>query len=280
LFTDSAILGTWERRINEPINAYTTIDTMNAGWAWQTDHEDRVNRGYTYCSDFITREQAEEEFVERNPGIQIMGHVGFTPGVYEKSWEKNVVAMGNATGFVEPLEATALWALCDDCKSLMESIRLANGTVSPSLRAVYNRRSAGQWEGIRYNLGAHFKYNRRLSTPFWRRCQEEIDLGWAQQIEDFYRENGPSLLFREDWVSPPVFFDVADYLYMLVGQDVPYKTTWQISSRESQLWDKRKAHFRQRARAAMTAEEAIKILRHPDYPWEQEFAPLQNSSPY
>src|SRR6185369_9411983 len=54
LFCDRAVVGGWDRGLEEIIKPYTTCETMEAGWAWQIEHENRVNRGYVYSSDFIS----------------------------------------------------------------------------------------------------------------------------------------------------------------------------------------------------------------------------------
>jgi tryptophan halogenase len=271
LFTDRAILGTWVRREGEPIQPYTTVETLNAGWSWRTDHEDRINRGYVYSSSFISDDEAEEEFLAKHPNLEIMGRVGFTSGCYERNWEKNVVAIGNSAGFVEPLEATSLQVICSKCGALVETIRACHRAVTPSMIRAYNRNAAAEWEAIRYDLGAHFKYNTRINTPFWRECQEDIDIGWAQQIEDFYREHGPSRLFRDDWVPPPEVFSYDDFLHMLIGQQVPYRKTFRLSDRERAIWNRRKERLRERARRGVTVEQALRAIRHPSWQWDQEY---------
>jgi tryptophan halogenase len=62
LFCDRAVVGGWERE-NEPILAYTTAETMDAGWSWQIEHEHHVNRGYVYSSQFISDDEAAAEFL-------------------------------------------------------------------------------------------------------------------------------------------------------------------------------------------------------------------------
>src|SRR5579871_2704587 len=66
LFCDRAVIGPW-KRTDEPIQPYTTAETMNAGWCWRIEHEDRVDRGYVYSSDFISDDEAEREFRQKNP---------------------------------------------------------------------------------------------------------------------------------------------------------------------------------------------------------------------
>ncbi len=40
---------------------------MDAGWAWQIEHEHHINRGYVYCSQAISDEDASAEFQRKNP---------------------------------------------------------------------------------------------------------------------------------------------------------------------------------------------------------------------
>src|SRR5256886_14758754 len=66
LFCDRAVAGGWDRTA-EPIKPYTTCETMNAGWCWQIEHISRIIRGYVYSSTFMSDEEAEREFREKNP---------------------------------------------------------------------------------------------------------------------------------------------------------------------------------------------------------------------
>src|SRR5205814_5969658 len=105
LFCDKAVVGGWKREA-EPIKPYTTAETMDAGWCWQIEHEHHINRGYVYSSSFISDEAALAEFLRKNPKVAIQPRVvRFRTGRYQRTWIGNVVAVGNATGFVEPLEA-------------------------------------------------------------------------------------------------------------------------------------------------------------------------------
>src|SRR5215213_1206782 len=78
LFNDRAVVGGWDRSPGETIKPYTTCETMNAGWAWQIEHERRVNRGYVYCSAFISDEDAEREFRGKWPQVGPTRVVRFT----------------------------------------------------------------------------------------------------------------------------------------------------------------------------------------------------------
>jgi len=57
LFCDRAVIGGWERGA-EPVRPYTTCGTMEAGWAWQIEHEHFINRGYVFSSQHLSDDQA------------------------------------------------------------------------------------------------------------------------------------------------------------------------------------------------------------------------------
>lgn len=87
LFCDRAVIGGWVRQ-EEPLQAYTIAETMDAGWCWQIEHEHFINRGYVYGADFLSDEQAEAEFRKVNPRAGNTRVVKFRSGRMERSWEK------------------------------------------------------------------------------------------------------------------------------------------------------------------------------------------------
>lgn len=119
LFCDRAVIGGWERT-DEPVSPYTLVETMAAGWCWRIEHESFINRGYVYSTGFISDDAARVEFLSRNPKIPAdrTRVVPFVTGRFERSWVGNVVAIGNASGFVEPLEATAIQVICSQSATL------------------------------------------------------------------------------------------------------------------------------------------------------------------
>src|SRR5207244_1117453 len=108
LFCDRAVIGGWART-TEPIKPYTLAETMDAGWCWQIEHEHWINRGYVYSSKFLSDDAALRELLTKNPQVSSEPRVvKFRTGRYARNWVQNVVGIGNAVGFVEPLEATSL----------------------------------------------------------------------------------------------------------------------------------------------------------------------------
>src|SRR5437762_1078938 len=96
---------------------------MQAGLSWQIEHEDLINRGYVYSSRFITDDAARAELLRLNPKISSEPRiVKFRSGRRERMWVGNVVGVGNASGFVEPLEATALAMIILQCRALADCL--------------------------------------------------------------------------------------------------------------------------------------------------------------
>ena len=237
LFNDRAVVGGWPRT-DEPIKPYTTAETMNAGWCWQIEHEFWINRGYVFSSDFISDEDAEAEFRAKNPKVDKTRLVRFRSGRYERSWVNNVVAIGNASGFVEPLEATGLGLICSQAQALVEMLIAADMHIDPSLVKHYELRLNRSWEQIVNFLAVHYRFNTRLDTPYWRACQNDTELGWAEDVVDCYCAVGPSVVVRETLLEYHDQFGMEGYLTMLVGQAVPYKNPYRPTDAERANWSR------------------------------------------
>jgi tryptophan halogenase len=267
LFCDHAVVGGWQRGADEPIKPYTTAETMDAGWCWQIEHEHRINRGYVYSSPFISDEAAEAEFRAKNPKVGPTRIVKFVSGRYERSWVGNVVAVGNASGFVEPLESTSLSFIASESIWLTEALRDADMEVRPSVVQLFNKRVGRGWDVIRQFLALHYRFNGRLDTPFWCECREKTDVCGAAEIVDYYRENGPGTLWSKQLLSHDDQFQMEGYLAMLVGQEVPYHASHRITDAERQAWAQYERRFEAQARAGFTVAEALALVRSPQWRW-------------
>ena len=267
LFCDRAVIGGWERT-TEPILPYTTAETMEAGWAWQIEHEHHVNRGYVYCSQAISDEMACEEFLRKNPKVpQSPRVVRFRSGRYRRMWVENVVAIGNAAGFVEPLEATALMAVTQQCQALVNLLGQAGGRPTSTLRVLYNKLAAESFDSTRDFLALHYKLNTRLDNPFWRRCREDTDMGALGPLLEFYRENGPMVLARHT-LPGSLNFGIEGYLIMLVGNRAPYEAQHRATPAERAAWEQTRTALRVEAEQGMTVAETLAMIRSPQWRWK------------
>lgn len=268
LFCDRAIVAGWERT-DETLHTYTTAETMDSGWSWQIEHENRINRGYVYASAFISDEQATREFLTKNP--KITGNprvVPFRSGRRERNWVGNVVAVGNASGFVEPLEATALAQLIFELRWLAEKLRITHGRPDDATRSDYNRIIARAWDEIRDFLGYHYRFNTRLDTPFWQHCRSETRLGDFEEFHQAYRRLGPSLQTRAALPYPDNIYGIEGYLAMLVGMQVPHQAGHQPSAQELATWQRHQRAMRLKASAAANSTQVLAAIHSPHWQWK------------
>lgn len=258
LFCDRAVAGGWERA-DEPVLPYTVSETMEAGWCWRIDHPDRIHRGYVYSSSHTTDEQAVEAYRKVAPKAIDPRIVRFRSGHYRRGWIGNVAGVGNAAGFVEPLEATALMVICLQCRWLADGWIDSERRPNESMRDLFNAMNVRLWSQIRDFLAIHYRFNDRLDNGFWRRCREEIPLHELESLATFYRENGPSAI-NTGHLLPGDPFGIDGYLAMLVGLKVPHQRSYVASPPEMNRWKARCERHRKIAQGAMGMPEVQRQL--------------------
>ncbi|MFI4860909.1 MAG: FAD-dependent oxidoreductase [Phycisphaerales bacterium JB063] len=261
LYCDRAIVGGWART-DEPVHPYTTCDTMDAGWCWQIEHEHLINRGYVFSSGFLSDDEAEAEFRQANP--KITGDtrvVRFRAGRYERIWEKNVVAIGNASGFVEPLEATALQVIALESRTLADVLSDGAGRVTPTLRRQFNRFNTVNWDDVRDFLALHYKYNEQRDTEFWRHCRANSPLGRAADVVELYQENGPVVSALGAAVPHDGQFGLEGYLALLVGMGVPHAGQHRATPEERKALQHGLSIYQKGAQAGMSVVESLNAIR-------------------
>lgn len=278
LFCDRAVVGGWERT-NEPILPYTTAETMDAGWAWQIEHEHHINRGYVYSSAAISDDAAAVEFLRKNPKAPASPRlVKFRSGRYRRLWVENVVAIGNSGGFVEPLEATALMIVCAHAQALLEMLHRSHLSPTATWRDLYNDLAAQGWTDIRDFLALHYRLNTALDTSFWRACREDTDVSNIAPLLEFYADNGPTGFCRYRLPRLENDFGVEGYLVMLVGNCAPYRAKHAPSEAEIQIWERHRAQFIAAAQTGLSVHQTLAYIRHPAWEWHAD-AGAANSPP-
>ena len=261
LFCDRAVIGGWPRT-EEVIRPFTLAETMDAGWCWQIEHEHWINRGYVYASNFIGDDEALAEFRRKNPKIANEPRVvKFASGRCRRPWVGNVVAVGNAMGFVEPLEATALQVICIESSTLADSLLDSLQQPPPSIVELYCEYNTKKWDDIRDFLAVHYAFNTRTDSPFWTACRQETNLAGAARMVHFYRENGPSVLAENALFDPANTFGIDGFLTHLTCMAVPHAKPYKPSPAEQKLWLERLDHFATHARLGYSVKELLALIR-------------------
>ena len=203
---DRAVAVPTERAVG-PITPYTRATAREAGWQWRIPLQHRTGNGYVFCSDFLSEEEATEKLLGRLDGKPQKDPkvLRFVAGHRKKIWNKNVVALGLASGFLEPLESTSIH-LVQACLTRFLSY-MPRDEFNPAVIAEYNRRVLSEYTAIRDFLVAHYTVTERDDTPFWRHCRAmEIPDSLKARLEVFrslgYAGTAPTELFGEaNWFA-------------------------------------------------------------------------------
>ncbi|UVO49720.1 tryptophan 7-halogenase [Sphingomonas sp. SUN019] len=195
-----------------PLTPYTRSTARTAGWQWRIPLQHRIGNGHVYASQHISDDDAARMLLANLDGRALADPrpVKFTPGKRHRSWEKNVVAIGLASGFLEPLESTSIHMVQTAILRLI-ALFPGRGFDAPDVnanRAEYNRQTDFEYADVRDFIIAHYKVTNREDTPFWAYVKhmdvpdsltERLDL-FASSARFF--QHGKAELFREEsWVQ-------------------------------------------------------------------------------
>lgn len=197
-----------------PPPPYTKATAHRAGWQWQVPLQQRNGNGHVYCSSFMDDEEALATLRANLDGAaQAEPNVlRFTTGRRKKFWNRNVVALGLASGFMEPLESTSIHLINTGISKLVALLSL-NG-ITDAQRDAFNRLTAKEYTRIRDFLILHYKATRRDDSAFWNYCRTmSIPDTLAEKI-DLFRANGQ--IFREE----DELFTETSWVAVLLGQGV------------------------------------------------------------
>lgn len=265
LLCDTAIVGSHER--DGPILPYTTAETMDHGWCWKIELPDWVTLGYVHSSQFCTPEEARQELRRKKPELgDDLRVIRFPSGRYENHWNRNVVAIGNASGFVEPLESTALHVIAEQLVGVCAALLDSDYRIEPPAREIQNQRFRDSWDAIRDFLAVHYRFNRRLDTPFWRHCRENTDLGGAQELVELYRAVGPHQALKT-LVPRDTLVQFEGYLALLMGQRVATDCENKLDDQDLRDWRAHQEQIRKQVSQALPMREALKVVNSADWRW-------------
>ena len=180
------------------------------------------------------------------------------------------MGIGNACGFVEPLESTALMVVCWQCQTLVDFLLHTGLSPTPTIQKLFNSVWAATWDEIRDFLTLHYWANTRLDTPFWQHCRANTDISRLAPLLEFYDENGPTGFCRYHLGNTGSQFGVEGFLVMLVGNRVPYRGRYMPTPAEWQIWNQRRAQFKATAKLGMDVKHSLAVVKSRGWRWHAE----------
>ncbi len=189
-----------------PAIPYTRSIARESGWQWRIPLQHRVGNGLVYCSRYQSDDNAVKTLLENIEGEPLTKPrvIKYKTGQRLKHWNKNCIALGLASGFIEPLESTSIHLIQQGIIRLMRLFS-SHGIQQSDINE-FNKQTKFDTDRIRDFIILHYSVTQRKDSQFWRHCRAmELPEPLAEKIKLFkqtgrvFRDGNE--LFEDSWMQ-------------------------------------------------------------------------------
>ncbi|MDG2393121.1 MAG: tryptophan 7-halogenase, partial [Thalassotalea sp.] len=215
LLNDSAIAV--QTKAVEAPRPYTRSIAHKFGWQWRIPLQNRVGNGIVFSSKHVSDEEAKQTLLNNLEGEMITEPktIKFKTGTRRQHWNKNCIAIGLSSGFLEPLESTSIHLIQ---QSVLKLLRIfpQNGIIQHDIDE-YNQQMRFEVESVRDFIILHYKVTDRSDSTYWSHCKNlDVPASLAHKIA-LFKDTGR--VFR---VNNELFDD--SWMQVMIGQGLEPKS--------------------------------------------------------
>lgn len=200
-------------RSSDPV-PYTKAIAHACGWQWRIPLQHRTGNGIVYSSRFASDDEAHTTLLANIAGEPMAEPrlIRFTTGRRRQTWNKNVVAIGLSSGFLEPLESTSIHLIQSAIAKLLALFPTRD--CDPLTVRQFNKVYDADVRSVRDFLILHYRNTPGRQEPIWRYCQEMSVPEDLLYKEEMFRRNGRIVLETDE------LFREASWFAVMMGQGV------------------------------------------------------------